>query len=504
MTITIYNSGYNLFHQISNENNVHVLFVTSEAFPLIKTGGLADVSGALPKAIAHLPNFKGEIRLLIPAYDGVISKLTSVKQVATIQALGQQCELLMGKMPDSAIKVIAIKNVALYERGGNPYTDENGRDWPDNALRFGVLSRVASLLTKLDSPLDWKPDLVHCNDWQTGLVPAYMKLVDHVSVKSIFSIHNMAYQGNFNRNQLNLLALPAQHFNVNGFEFYDQISFMKAGLFYADHLSTVSPNYAKEIQTVNYGFGLQGLLATRQNDLTGILNGIDTEDWNPNTDKHLLKHYSSKNMAGKKAIKKELQTKLGLSIDADAPLLGVVSRFAYQKGLDLLPQIIPALIADGCQLAILGSGEKSLEDAFTLLQKTYPNALSVNIGYNENLSHHIMAGADMFIMPSRFEPCGLNQLYGLAYGTPPIVSATGGLADSIQDTNADSIKANMATGFVLKNVTQVSLLVAIRYAINLWRDKRIWRKIQKNGMTTDVSWSSSASLYLDLYTKLLK
>lgn len=483
---------------------MHVLFVTSEAFPLIKTGGLADVSGALPKAIDFLPEFKGEIRLLIPAYSGVISKLTSVKQVATIQALGQQCKLFMGKMPDSVINVIAIQNEALYERAGGPYSDENGHDWPDNALRFGVLSRVASLISRQDSPLDWKPDLVHCNDWQTGLTPAYMKLVDQVTVKSVFSIHNMAYQGNFNRNQLNLLELPPLHFNVNGFEFYDQISFMKAGLFYADHLSTVSPTYAKEIQTVAYGFGLQGLLSTRKDDLTGILNGIDTEDWNPATDQHLVEHYSSTNMTGKKAIKIDLQKRFGLLIDADAPLLGVVSRFAYQKGLDLLPQIIPSLIADGCQIVILGSGEKSLENAFTLLQKTYSNALSVHIGYNEQLSHNIMAGADMFIMPSRFEPCGLNQLYGLAYGTPPIVSATGGLADSIHDTTPDSIKQNTATGFVIKNVTHVSLLVAIRYAISLWKDKRIWRKIQKNGMKTNVSWSSSASLYLNLYTKILK
>jgi starch synthase len=483
---------------------LHVLFVTSEAFPLIKTGGLADVSGALPKAIEHLSEFSGDIKILIPAYRGLLDQLSSVKQVATILALGQQCKLFMGKMPDSSIDVIAIQNDMLYERQGGPYADENGNDWPDNPLRFGVLSRVASFLTRNDSPLKWIPDIVHCNDWQTGLTPAYMKLVDHVAVKSIFSIHNMAYQGNFDSGLINLLELPAQHYNISGFEFYNQISFMKAGLFYADHLSTVSPTYAKEIQTVVYGFGLQGLLSSRQNDLTGILNGIDTQDWNPATDKHLIKHYSTKNIAGKKMVKQGLQKRLGLSIDADAPLLGIVSRFAYQKGLDLLPEIIPKLIEEGCQIAILGSGEKALEEAFIVLQKTYPNTLSVNIGYNEPLSHNIMAGADMFIMPSRFEPCGLNQLYGLAYGTPPIVSATGGLADSINDTSPESIKDNTATGFVIKNVTPLSLLVAIRYAISLWRDKKSWRKIQKNGMETNVSWASSAGLYLELYSKLLK
>jgi starch synthase len=483
---------------------VHVLFVTSEAFPLIKTGGLADVSGALPKAIKNLPSFNGSIKILIPAYRGVLQQLSMSKQVATIEALGQSCQLYMGKMPDSDVDVIAIHNSALYEREGGPYNDKNGIDWLDNALRFGVLSRISSLLTRKDSPLNWQPDIVHCNDWQSGLTPAYMKLVDHVSVKSIFSIHNMAYQGNYSPDLVNLLALPSEHFSINGFEFYNQLSFMKAGLYYADHLSTVSPTYAKEIQTEAYGFGLQGLLASRNDDLTGILNGIDTEDWNPSTDQYLNKHYSAKNIRNKKVIKKELQQALGLDIDADAPLLGVVSRFAYQKGLDILPPMIPALVTEGCQIAILGSGEKALEETFIQLQKTYPTAVGVKVGYNEAFSHLIMAGADMFIMPSRFEPCGLNQLYGLTYGTPPIVSATGGLFDSVHDCTPESIKNHTATGFVIKNVTQVSLLVAIRHAVSLWKDKKTWRKIQKNGMETDVSWSSSANSYLNMYKKLLE
>ncbi|HSR02472.1 MAG TPA: glycosyltransferase, partial [Methylophilaceae bacterium] len=236
----------------------------------------------------------------------------------------------------------------------------------------------------------------------------------------------------------------------------------------------------------------------------GILNGIDTQDWNPRTDQYLYAHYSTFNMSGKKIVKKHLQKAFGLDIDADAPLLGIVSRFAYQKGLDLLPQIIPTLIAEGCQIVILGSGEKSLEDSFKYLQNSYPNQIGVKIGYHEMLSHNIMAGADMFIMPSRFEPCGLNQLYGLTYGTPPIVSATGGLADSVIDSNSDTIGNNKATGFVIKNVTSASLLVAIRYAIDLWKDKKTWRKIQKSGMKTDASWASSAISYLQLYKKTLE
>ncbi|MGJ8620460.1 MAG: glycogen synthase GlgA [Methylophilaceae bacterium] len=482
---------------------MHVLFVTSEAFPLIKTGGLADVSGALPKAIKNLSDFDGDIKILIPAYNGVLQKLRDARQVATITALGQICQLYAGKMPDSQVEVIAIHNSSLYEREGGPYNDVNGNDWPDNALRFGVLSRIASLLSKPSSPLNWQPTLIHCNDWQTGLTPIYVKLVDQTPVKTVFSIHNMAYQGNFDRTVMKLLELPPTHFTINGYEFYNQISFMKAGLYYADFLSTVSPTYAKEIQTADYGFGLQGLLKTRQQKLIGILNGIDIEDWNPKTDQYLNKHYSTSNMTGKKTIKSDLQKTFGLNIDANAPLLGIVSRFAYQKGLDLLPQTIPALIAEGCQIAILGSGEKSLEDSFAILQKTYPNQVGVKIGYNEILSHNIMAGADMFIMPSRFEPCGLNQLYGLAYGTPPIVSATGGLADSVNDSNPESIRNNTATGFVIKNVTHVSLLVAIRHAVSIWKDKKTWREIQKNGMKTDVSWASSAISYLELYKKTL-
>ncbi len=482
---------------------MHVLFVTSEAFPLIKTGGLADVSGALPKAIKNASKFDGEIKILLPAYRGVLAKLANVREVCSIQALKHTNTLFTGHLPDSDVEVIAIQNEALYDRSGGPYTDENGADWPDNALRFGVLSRVASLLSTPNSPLNWQPEIVHCNDWQTGLAPAYMKLVDQVSVKSIFSIHNMAYQGNFNGNVLSQLELPPAHFNMNGFEFYQQLSFMKAGLFYADQLSTVSPTYAKEIQTVHYGFGLQGLLAARANDLTGILNGIDTQDWNPATDCHLIKTYSAKNIAGKKAVKKELQQQLGFSAQPEAPLLGIVSRFAYQKGLDLLPPIIPQLVADGCQIAILGSGEKALEEAFIQLQKQFPNNISIHVGYNEPMSHRIMAGADLFIMPSRFEPCGLNQLYGLAYGTPPVVSPTGGLADSVHNTTPDTIKNGTATGFVLKSVTDASLLGAIRTAVTLWQDKTVWRKIQRNGMTTDVSWASSANLYLNLYQKTL-
>jgi starch synthase len=305
---------------------LNVLFATSEAYPLIKTGGLADVSGALPKALINLSDFDGDIKILIPGYTAVLTKLQSVKSIATVSALGQICTLISGKMPSiehgREIQVIAIQNARLYERIGGPYNDENGLDWQDNALRFGVLSRIASLLCSNNSPLKhWQPDVIHCNDWQTGLAPAYMKLLDHSSTESILSIHNIAFQGCFDANWLNKLELPISDFNINGFEYHGQISFLKAGIFYADKLSTVSPTYAQEIQTKAFGFGLEGLLKKRRNDLTGILNGIDTHDWNPATDAHLPKNYSNKQISGKKNVKHELQHQLGLDTDPNAPLL---------------------------------------------------------------------------------------------------------------------------------------------------------------------------------------
>jgi starch synthase len=485
---------------------LRVLFATSEAHPLIKTGGLADVSGALPKALSLLKTDGAnvDIKIVMPAYSAVLTKLKNRKEIANIKVFGETCTLISGNMPDSKLEVIAIKNAALYERAGGPYSDENGIDWPDNALRFGVLSRVASLLCSKKSPLqNWQPDLIQCNDWQTGLAPAYMKLLDNSSVKSIFSIHNLAFQGCFDVSWVKKLALPAEHFNINGFEYYDQLSFLKAGLFYADKLCTVSPTYAKEIQNSKYGFGLQGLLKARNGDLTGILNGIDTEEWNPTSDVHLPKNYSNARITGKKAVKHALQQQLGLQIDADAPLLGVVSRLTHQKGLDLLPEIMPKLIKEGCQFAILGSGDKALEAQFNDLAERYPEQVSMNTGYHEHLSHNIMAGSDIFIMPSRFEPCGLNQLYGLAYGTPPVVSLTGGLADSVCDTNELSLKNNLATGFVVKNVSSASLLVTIQRAIELLQDKKTWRQIQKNGMQGNIGWDSRAIDYLALYQKTL-
>ncbi len=484
---------------------MRVLFATSEVFPLIKTGGLADVSGSLPTA---LQNLGVDIRILMPGYPAVLNKLTNLQAIATFDNLPviHNAALMMGTIAETQVKVMVIKSAHLYEREGGPYADANGLEWLDNPVRFGILSKVAAILSGPNSPItDWQPDIVHCNDWQTGLTPAYMKLVEHSQAKSIISLHNMAFQGCYAPGWLSTLALPSTNFTIEGFEYHGQLSFLKAGIFYANAVTTVSPSYAKEIQTAAFGFGLEGLLSKRGNEIKGILNGIETDEWNPEADPHLVKNYSATTLAGKKLVKAALQEKLGLHIDASAPLLGVVSRLTHQKGLDMLVPILQELVDAGCQLALLGSGESALENAFRTLAVSNPTKVNVTIGYNEPLSHQIMAGCDMFIMPSRFEPCGLNQLYGLAYGTPPIVNATGGLADSVVDTNIITFKNKTANGFVMSEASPTSLLSCIKQALNVFNnDANAWKQIQKNGMTQNLSWDKSALEYLAVYQTLNK
>jgi len=480
-----------------------VLFVSSEVFPLIKTGGLADVSGSLPAALQGLGV---DIRILIPGYPSVFEQLTDLQVIATINHLPHidHAELLLGTVKDTQVKVIVIKSASLYERDGGPYADAHGLEWHDNPIRFGVLSKVAAILASSHSPIaDWHPNIVHCNDWQAGLTPAYMKLTEHSQTKSIISLHNMAFQGCFPPQWVETLGLPSSGFSIEGFEYHGQLSFLKAGIFYADAISTVSPRYAKEIQTATFGFGLEGLLTNRGDEIKGILNGIETDEWNPETDKYLSKNYSSKDLAGKQQVKAALQQRLGLNIDANAPLLGVVSRLTYQKGLDMLLPNLQTLIDQGCQFALLGGGEIGLETAFHNLAAQNPGRISVTIGYNEPLSHQIMAGCDLFIMPSRFEPCGLNQLYGLAYGTPPVVNATGGLADSIIDSNSTHIENKTANGFVMVEASADGLLACIKRALEIFQhDKATWLQIQNTGMTQNLSWDKSAQEYYALYQTL--
>ena len=477
-----------------------VLFATSEVTPLIKTGGLADVSSALPAALRAIGV---DVRVLVPGYNQVIAQLAQHRVVAAFENLPgfPLARLLSGTMANG-VPLLVLDCPVLYQREGGPYQTAQGEDWADNAMRFGMLSKVAAVLGSDASPLEWHPDLVHCNDWQTGLTPAYLHFAQG-AVPSVIAIHNLAFQGNFPAETVQQLHLPVSCFSIDGVEFYGNMSFLKAGLFYADHITTVSPNYAAEIQQEELGFGMQGLLSTRHDSLTGILNGIDTDEWNPATDPYLAKPYSSANMTGKAANKNALQRKMGLSIEPNVPLLGVVSRFTEQKGLDLLLEIAPLLSELPVQLAMLGSGDAGMQKTARDLSHLYPGKIGVHIGFSEELSRQIEAGADMFVMPSRFEPCGLNQLYSQRYGTPPIVHATGGLADSVVDCTTESLNEGNASGFAFIEMTAENLYTTIQRAVGLYHDRPKWNTLCINCMAKDFSWATSAAAYRAVYLKVL-
>jgi starch synthase len=474
-----------------------ILFVTSEVHPLIKTGGLADVSGSLPAALQALGE---DVRLLIPGYTPVLEKLENMVAVASFTVFPGQPEvrLLSAKMPHTGVPVYVLDAPLYYCRAPGPYQYELGGDWPDNAMRFGMLSKVAALLGSEETPIAWRADIVHCNDWQSGLTPAYLHLTQSAHAKSVMTIHNIAFQGNFDSDWLEPLHLPHSCFDMHGVEFHGYLSFLKAGLHYADRIVSVSPTYAHEIQTTEMGYGMQGLLKVRNGDVSGILNGIDETEWDSATDSYLASPYDSSNLAAKAENKRALQHRLGLEINGKAPLLGVVSRLTYQKGLDMLLESLPKLLDGGVQLAVLGSGEIELEKRYQLLAQRYPGRVSVTVRFDEGLSHQVMAGVDIFLMPSRFEPCGLNQMYGMRYGTPPVVRRTGGLADSVIDASLPE-----GTGFVFDEADPAVLYRTVVRAIECYRDTRKFQRIQLNGMRRDVGWRSSAQRYLDLYRTII-
>ncbi len=480
---------------------MRVLFVTSEVAPLIKTGGLADVSAALPAALRSMGV---DMRILLPGYPQALKGLVNRHIAATFPALpGFPPARLLADTLASGTPIWVIECPELYQRGGQPYQDENGLDWSDNALRFGLLSKIAALLGSADSPLDWKPDVVHCNDWQAGLTPAYLHFAKGAA-PCVMTVHNLAFQGIFPSQTAAQLALPVECFQPEGVEFYGKLSFIKAGLVYADHITTVSPSYAKEIQTDELGFGLQGLLSRRHDVLTGILNGIDTTEWNPATDPHLSQPYDASSISGKSANKLALQQRMGLHIAPEVPLFGLVSRFADQKGLDVILEIAPQLIALPAQLVLLGSGDAEMQRAALALSHQYSGQISTYVGFDESLAHLIEAGADIFLMPSRFEPCGLNQLYSQRYGTPPIVHATGGLIDTVVDCNNTSLARGDASGFVFDKMDVADLLAASRRALTVYHDKKSWRALQQNCMSKDFGWDQSAAAYRDIYSRLMR
>lgn len=480
---------------------MRILFVTSEIAPLIKTGGLADVSAALPAA---LHGMGVDVRVLLPGYAQVLKALPVLQVVAHFAGLPgfPEAALLQGTLPNG-VPLWVIDCPEMYQRGGGAYQDEHGIDWSDNAERFGLLSKIAAMLGSADSPLDWRPDVVHCNDWQAGLTPAYLHFAKNPA-PCVMTVHNLAFQGIFPPQLVTQLGLPAECFQIHGVEFYGSLSFLKAGLYYANHITTVSPSYAEEIQSAALGFGMQGLLADRRRDLTGILNGIDSGEWNPATDPELVQRYDADHMDGKSANKREVQNRMGLQVDPGIPLFGLVGRFAHQKGLDVVLEIAPQLIAMPAQLVLLGSGDAGMQRTALELLHHYSGQIGVYVGFDEGLSHLIEAGADIFLMPSRFEPCGLNQMYSQRYGTPPVVHATGGLIDSVVDCNDATLAQGTASGFVFDGMDGPGLLAAAQRAVAAYHDQNMWRAVQRNGMNRNFGWDSSAAAYLRIYTQLLR
>ncbi len=480
---------------------MRVLFVTSEVAPLVKTGGLADVSAALPAALQRAGI---DVRVLLPGYAQVMKGLEFFRVEAVIQAdAGFPEARLFSSVLPSGVPLLVLDCPALFARGGGLYQDENGHDWGDNAIRFGLLSKVAALLGCHASPLEWLPDIVHCNDWQSGLTPAYLRYLPG-GVPSVMTVHNLAFQGVFPAQMHRELGLPPESFQPEGVEYYGNLSFLKAGLHYANHITTVSPTYAQEIQSEALGFGMQGVLRSRRDQLTGILNGIDEHEWDPAADPALAHSYDLHHLEGKAENKRALQQKLGLHVDSGIPLFGMVSRFTYQKGTDVVLEAAAQLLELPAQLVMLGSGDAALQARVQELGGNYPGKVAAVVGFDEGLSHMIEAGADVFLMPSRFEPCGLNQMYSQRYGTPPIVNATGGLVDSVVDYTSAALAQGTASGFVLREMSSYGLLECAQRAIACFQDKTIWATLQKNGMRRNFSWQGSAAIYRDIYAQLAK
>jgi starch synthase len=480
---------------------MNILFASSEAHPLIKTGGLADVAGSLPRAIRNLHH---DIRVVIPAYQSVLKqteKLTLVAHLA-LEGVTQPVRILAGRLPGSTVTLYLVDSPEHFDRPGNPYLTEQGVVWPDNAERFTAFCRAIEALSLDAAGLDWQPDIVHCNDWQTGLVPPLLAR-HQPRPANLFTIHNLAYQGLHNWQEFKKLNLPADFWSTDAMEFHDQFSFIKGGLVSADWITAVSPTYAQEIQTNEFGCGLEGLISHRADTLSGIINGVDYSVWNPGRDLHIPVPFNARSLNKKAENKRALQQYFGLPVDESIPLFATITRLVEQKGIDLILDIVPQLVEQNAQLVVLGSGDKKIETAIGTAVKTHPENVAAHIGYDESLSHHIEAGADFFLMPSRFEPCGLNQIYSLRYGTVPIVRHTGGLADTVTDTTPETLETKTATGFSFDAATSDALLAAIERALGYYRQPDIWEQLVCTGMKQDFSWKKSAQLYIELYESII-
>ncbi len=480
---------------------MRILFVSSEIHPLMKTGGLADVSASLPRALQALGH---EVTLLMPAYRDALTAAIpfGIRIAATHTIDGHHLRLLQTRQPHARNRLWLLDCPALFDRPGNPYHGADGEEYPDSAERFALLCRSAALLAEDRLGLGWQPDVVHCNDWQTALVPLLLRSA-RPRPALVFTIHNLAYQGLFPASTLQRLGLPARHWHSDGLEFHGLLSFIKAGIVFADRVNTVSPRYAEEILQPEFGHGLDGLLRHRADVLSGILNGIDTNAWNPARDPALVSRYGIATLTRKADNKLALQKELGLAADAATPLLAFIGRLAEQKGIDLLLTALPELLNHPCQAAILGSGDPASEHALAALARAHPGRVAFHAGYDEALAHRIEAGSDVFLMPSRFEPCGLNQMYSLRYGTVPVVRAVGGLADTVVDATPAAVTDGSANGFRFDADIPTALVAATRRALALYAQPQAWRQLQATGMRSDLSWRRSARAYEQLYTQAL-
>ena len=479
-----------MYSSSPSRKTTSVLFATPECAPLVKTGGLGDVSAALPPALREIGL---DARVLLPGYPSVLTANPTARETARIDVLGEPVRILESKLP-SGVPLLILDAPRLYKRSGGPYQADDGEDWEDNARRFGVLSRAAAILGSSQSPLPWKVDIVHCNDWQTALAPLYLRGMNGASrAASVVTIHNLAFQGTFDLADMPQLQVPPEALGMEGLEFYGRASFLKGGIVYADAVTTVSPTYAREIQTQQLGFGLEGVLGMRADRLFGVLNGIDTNAWNPETDPNIPEHYGVLTLERKLANKRALKERFGLGGDDGVPLLAAVTRVTQQKGVDLITHAMPRILQFPAQLVLVGAGDRRMIDEFKHAAERFPGQVGLFVGFDEPLAHLVEAGADIFLMPSRFEPCGMNQMYSQRYGTPPVVNATGGLVDTVIDGE---------TGFLLEAPTVDALVQGVGRAIEAYCDAGNWRRLQANGMRRDFGWAEAARSYSLIYDQL--
>jgi len=464
---------------------MNILFASPEVAPFAKTGGLADVGGSLPKALANIGE---KVTVIMPFYKSVsdLNLDTKLFEIDKFDFL---------TMRQNNVDYVFLVNLDYYDRP-NLYSEPEG-DYPDNYLRFSYYCKA---ITAFAEKSNFKPDIIHCNDWQTGLVPLYID-ERQKNTKTLFTIHNIAYQGLFKRERLEEIGIPRKYYNINGIEYYGKISFLKAGIVYSSAIGTVSEGYAREIMTHEFGCGMDGILGTRKDNMYGIPNGVDYTDWDPSIDKYIATTYTSESLEKKTECKKDLIKEINFPLNTvDRPLIGVISRLAEQKGIDLLVRAAKEIIDLGASIVILGTGDAKYNNLTRNIAERYPEYISSNIKFDNALAHKIEAGSDIFVMPSRYEPCGLNQLYSMRYGTLPVVRATGGLDDTVIDLHQDP---NNGNGIKFRNAEEEDLLAALSRAIDLYKDKASWRDVQKRIMKLDFSWKKSAIHYRDLYKKLI-